>query len=1018
MSAITPSLTPAVPNGKTIPNAGIFTQAGVSWQALSFGVAYSLLQQATNYRFEVINGQNYTPLPDPAWVMRSEVYGPGFPFNTRVTFAFGLLVRSTTLPTNNWEIFGQIHADNSVSGASPPFAFDLRPDGSGGMKLQFDLNYNAGSGVVFTNIGSVPFTYNTLYNLQVVFSDSNGAAGGFVQVTVNGVVAATYNGPTGYVAAVAQSYPKWGIYTGGNGSVFNQLPLPGQDIVAGYYNPTFVVGTAFGATWGSLIGAGGLVPGISVANDNTPFIRCDTGGAYYWNGSVWVPVITNTSMPPAFVSPYITPSAYELVSAPSNSSILAMVVNGHFLYSTNKGVTFTQSSLAQDTGAVNTNGSGSIYGPHIGIDPANPSVVFAGMPKNGLFSSVNNGATFGARISAVALSTSIGIAGGCMLVLFDRNSAVVGGKTQGIYAASYGSGWYRSLDGGATWSAIAGSPTNSVSARISNDGYLYAVSNSGALSIFNGTSWSTPSLGTITCIAPDPNVVGHVVAINTNGAQSISVNHGSTWTAFSSTGTQNLIATDIPWLATSTHNYIDANQAVYVGTKMLVTGGVGVWSNTPGATTPGTVTYTSQSIGIEQLVANYIISPPGTGPVVASWDRPLFLVKSPGVLPSAYVPNTAGNLSQGWSVNYAPQNTNVIIGLANNFGSATDNSGVSANGLSTFTNFGSTSPIGGSGAFAGGDIIAFDATHFFWAGAGGSAAPSYSTDGGASWSASSGLPGTAYNQNYYWNKHALAIDRVTPGVARIYYQPTGAIYETTNSGATWALVTTKAFTGTNILCLMKSVPNNANHLFFSGGTAGGGSVPANVPFYYSTNGGSTWTALANVAEVLAFGFGAPFAGKTYPTVYIAGWVSGVYGIWRNIDIFGSGTWQQLGPYPTGNYDIVSTLEGDINAPGWVYVGFHDTGYQFAYSSDAGPFVAPTAPLPGATVAGSSVALTAVHASGIAASSVTWELDGSPIASGLSATWDSTSVGHGAHTLSVVSVGNGQTSTFPIPITTA
>ena len=49
----------------------------------------------------------------------------------------------------------------------------------------------------------------------------------------------------------------------------------------------------------------------------------------------------------------------------------------------------------------------------------------------------------------------------------------------------------------------------------------------------------------------------------------------------------------------------------------------------------------------------------------------------------------------------------------------------------------------------------------------------------------------------------------------------------------------------------------------------------------STDGGVTWTAIRGVAEVYAFGFGK--AQSTYPTIYIAGWVKGQYGIWSSVE---------------------------------------------------------------------------------------------------------------------------------------
>ena len=64
---------------------------------------------------------------------------------------------------------------------------------------------------------------------------------------------------------------------------------------------TTVVDPTTSANWQTLdVGGGGWVTGISIANDGTMVVRTDTNGAYLWNGSQWVQLITTSSMPAAF----------------------------------------------------------------------------------------------------------------------------------------------------------------------------------------------------------------------------------------------------------------------------------------------------------------------------------------------------------------------------------------------------------------------------------------------------------------------------------------------------------------------------------------------------------------------------------------------------------------------------------------------------------------------------------------------------------------------------------------------
>ena len=109
-----------------------------------------------------------------------------------------------------------------------------------------------------------------------------------------------------------------------------------------------------------------------------------------------------------------------------------------------------------------------------------------------------------------------------------------------------------------------------------------------------------------------------------------------------------------------------------------------------------------------------------------------------------------------------------------------------------------------------------------------------------------------------------------------------------------------------------------------------------MEFYFeqSTNGGATWTAVPNVLDVYCFGFGAAAPGQTYPAIYIVGYVNNVFGIWQSIN--DAQSWTQIGTYPDSSLDMITTIAGDPNVYGQVYVGFAGSGY--AYFSADGPGV--------------------------------------------------------------------------------
>jgi hypothetical protein len=134
---------------------------------------------------------------------------------------------------------------------------------------------------------------------------------------------------------------------------------------------------------------------------------------------------------------------------------------------------------------------------------------------------------------------------------------------------------------------------------------------------------------------------------------------------------------------------------------------------------------------------------------------------------------------------------------------------------------------------------------------------------------------------------------------------------------------------------MRSVPEQAGHLFLTSGWQGS-PHPANQLFYRSTDGGSTWSSVGNIKEVWSCGFGKAAPGKSYPAIYIVGWVSldgGAtysYGIWRAIDgDQAKPTWTKIGDgFPVGSFDSIKVIEGDGNTYGTVYVGTGGNGWYY------------------------------------------------------------------------------------------
>ena len=339
---------------------------------------------------------------------------------------------------------------------------------------------------------------------------------------------------------------------------------------------------------------------------------------------------------------------YEVQIAPSDTNILYMMYNGYVYRSSDKGTTWTKTNFAQVT--EDPNDGYRMDGQKMAVDPNNPNVVYVGTPQNGLFVTTDGGVTW-QSVAAVPVSATDtnGQYPGITGIVFDPTSGVTNGKTNTIYASSFGNGVFESTNGGLSWTALSGGPSDVEYATVSTSGVYYAVGNknSSVWRFTNGT-WTQLSLDSsngFQAVTTDPFDPNRVVTTTAAGNLNESLDGGNTWSG-TNWGTQ-LSATDVPWLAT-TGTFMSVGGMVFdqlVPNKIWSSAGVGVWNTSLapqslGWNTP--VVWNSQSAGIEQLVANEIIVPPGGNPVLASWDRPFFYISNPNQYPSSYEAPVSG----------------------------------------------------------------------------------------------------------------------------------------------------------------------------------------------------------------------------------------------------------------------------------------------------------------------------------------------------------------------------------------
>ena len=741
-----------------------------------------------------------------------------------------------------------------------------------------------------------------------------------------------------------------GTLTITNGTQTANIALEG-DYLSSYWTVssdghggTVVVDPVASNTWQTLdVGAGGFVRGIDIAPNGTMVARTDTYGAYLWNGTKWVQLVTSTSMPAAFVAANVDSGntgqgVYEIQIADSNTQIFYMMYDGYVFKSTNQGTTWTQTSFAQVS--ANPNDNFAQYGQKMAVDPNNPNIVYVGTPLKGLFVTTNGGTTW-QQVSQVPVSAldsngdgdSPGITG----ILFDPAiGGVVNGVTQTIFAESNGNGVYESTNGGASWAKLSGGPTTVTNAAVSSTGVYYATDGTN-LWIFANGKWTEPAVAMngmgIQAIAVNPSNPNEIVLVSPAGYLDVSYNAGATWSGVD-WDSNAVNSTDIPWLKAaneaSSGNFLDIGGVVFnplVPNQIIASAGTGVWNASvpQGLTGYTPITWNDQSIGIEQLVANEIIVPPGGNPVVASWDRPFFYISNLNAYPSTYGPVNSVNINAGWSVDYASSNPSFIAGLID-YGAAV----YSTNGGQTWTSFASSPTFPG---YANGGTIAASTPENIILAPGDGVQPYYTLNGGQTWNPIT-LPGvtswSGFEGSYYLDERSVTADRVLANTFYLLY-PGQGVFETTNGGASWAKVYSGDITPFDWYNNeLMSVPGEAGNLFFTGGQQGTAQPDTQEPFMRSTNGGATWTAVPNVLEVTCFGFGAAAPGQSYPAIYIVGWVNNVYGIWQSIN--NAQSWTQIGTYPNSSLDTIKTISGDPNIYGQVYVGFQGSGYAVLTAS--------------------------------------------------------------------------------------
>jgi len=675
-------------------------------------------------------------------------------------------------------------------------------------------------------------------------------------------------------------------------------------------------------TWKPLrIGAGGFVTGININPDSTRYIRTDTYGAYRWDEatSTWTQLVSATSMPAASVAPKEMRGTYSIQSAPTDSTLVYMVWWGQVYKSTNSGGTWTHmTDFARQTD-MDANGKGRTWSKRIAINPTDGSRVLVGTTSDGIYYTSDGGTNFTKATGfpdcpSCTRYTQTSVTGLC----WDTATAGI------AYAMANTDGAFQSTDYGATWSRISdgvGDPDTAYGADCWQGVYLVAHKVPSEVWEYDGASWSTliasESGGKFNAVAGDPRVADRILAVMHGGQAYVSRDAGDTWDAKANA---RVATTAIPWAdfewAIARPDLSETPWAPIAEVAFDPTGpdgfvlaaeGVGVRTVTlPAGALGSTVTWTEIGQGIEQIVARIVLAPPGESIVhLCGWDRSTFsrTRSELDTYADAYGPlgtKTNIDIHHCWGLAYvATDPTNPKL-VQRNAGGNEDVSGTSTNKGTSWTEFTTDLNLN-----SGGSIAASTDSNFIIT-LPGVLGTYYTLDAGVNWTQITGYFGNSPITSHSFNRHTITCDHVTPLLCWIYYisRNDGAddedvgVWKTIDGGVTWTLVYSGYVTnwsGTSKLNKamdvfngkLKSVPGHSGHLYWTTGYIGRAfqtpDPDTHAWFSRSTDGGATWSQVnTNVKEVHAMGFGDELPAG-YPRLFIAGYVSGTFGIWRSDD---------------------------------------------------------------------------------------------------------------------------------------
>jgi len=708
------------------------------------------------------------------------------------------------------------------------------------------------------------------------------------------------------------------------------------------------------------IGAGGFITGISIDDSgNTRVARADVHGAYLWDAQLdkWRQLVSATTFPETDRQQNgMNEGVYEIVVAPQDPERLYMAIKGGVYHSEDRGAHWTKAVGVPNMAVqFDANSRYRMYGPFLAVDPRDKNHVFFGTPNAGLWQSRDGGANW-TQSASVPLPVQIEAAQKAppgIMIWFDRSAGKATG--QRIFVMVPGRGMFASGDGGASFAELTDvrgpSPKTLKQGVFTRDGSFIGVDPLGkrvwrwrAREGWADLSPSVPGArawAAIAVHAPDDTIY----ILDEGGRIARSFDAGANWLPLLRSVSAGL--KDPPWLRVANQGYFATAMIAFDPVDhdtLWIAAGTGVWRTTVAGALLR-LSFVSESRGIEELVANDVVQPPGHAPLFASWDfgihvRPDLDRYSTGYGPRERVIIAAQQIAitpalPGFVVTNA---SDTRLGCCAEDGQSVL-AGYSTDGGKTWTRFTSLPQPPGTSAndpwrmsFGTIAVASGDPDTIVWEPSF-NRAPFYTRDRGANWSRvafpGERLPNTGSHAALHLQRKTLLADPLAPLTFYLVHSGSDSnpqlagLWRTIDGGERW----TKIFDGeiapdSGFAAKLRAVPGRKGDLYFTSGVAGG----TDTHLRHSNDGGMTWKVVAGVDHVDDIAFGKPMAGSSVPTIFLSGRVNGTYGLWRSVD--DGKQWARLIDFPIGRLDQVTVMEGDKDVFGRVYIGYLGSGWMY------------------------------------------------------------------------------------------